>query len=122
MATNITAITAGTPSKTAKQSQQFQGLFDVIAVKVALTDATLAAQVAGQVDVTVKGVELGDFVLVAYPADLTGCLIQAWVQAKDTITITTFNVEGTDAVTGMSGGLTANLLVLKPRGVFDNLS
>lgn len=116
MATNITAITAGTPViKRSAGPKQFQALFDVIEVEVALTDATIAAQVAGQVDVTVPGVALGDYVLVSYPADLTGLLIDAFVQAANTITITTFNVEGTDAITSMSGGLVAKLLVLKPK-------
>lgn len=115
MATNITAITAGTPVIRRAGAKQFQALFDVIEVEVALTDATIAAQVAGQVDVTVPGVALGDYVLVSYPADLTGLMIQAWVQAANTITISTFNLEGTDAVTSMSGGLTAKVLVLQPK-------
>lgn len=114
MATNITAITGGTPSiKVSAQPKQFQQLFDVIVVEVALTDASIAAQVAGQVSVTVPGVALGDFVLVSYPAALAGLLLEAQVSAADTIQITTFNVEGTDAVVSMAGGLTARLLVLK---------
>jgi hypothetical protein len=116
MATNITAITAGTPGVVRNlNAVQFQSLFDVIFYQVTLTDATCPAQVSGQVAITVPGVQLGDFVFVAYPADITGLMITAAVSAADTIKITTFNVEGTDAVTSMSGGLTANVVVLHPK-------
>jgi hypothetical protein len=96
-------------------SKQFQALFDVLYSQVTLTDATIAAQVAGQVSLTVPGAQKGDFVLVSYPADLAGIIISGQVSATDTVKITTFNVEGTDAVTAMSGGLTANIIVLHPK-------
>jgi hypothetical protein len=116
MATNIEAMTAGTPSvKRNAGPKQFQARFDVIEVEVALTEATVAAQVASQADITVPGVALGDFVLVSYPADLTGGFLTAYVRAADSITVTLYNFEGTDAVTALSGGLTAKLLVLKPK-------
>lgn len=116
MATNITAITGGTPTiKASVQPKQFQGVFDVIYATVTLDDDTLAAQVASQVDVTVPGVALGDFVLVSTGVDNTGLLVQAWPSAANTVTITAFNVEGTDAVTALSGAVVANLIVLKPK-------
>lgn len=115
MTTNIEATTAGTPTvKIGNVKKQFQGLFRVTCVEVTLTEASIAAQVASQVDVTVPGVEFGDFVFVSYPADLTGLIAHAFVQAADKVTITHFNVEGTDAVTALSGGLVAKLLILKP--------
>lgn len=116
MATNITVITGGTPNTVRKVSAiTFRALMDVIYAQVALTDATIAAQVAGQVSVTVPGAQLGDFVLVSYPATLTGVIMSAAVSAADTVLITTFNTEGTDAVTSMSGGLIANIVVLHPK-------
>lgn len=116
MATNIESMTAGTPNVRVKASvQQFQAVANVILAKVALTEASVAAQVASQATVTVPGVELGDFVLVSYPADITGLHIYAQPSAANTVKITVWNVEGTDAVTAMSGGLTANLMVIKPK-------
>lgn len=116
MATNLEAMTAGTPTIVAgKCRKQFQALFDVIEVQVALTEASVAAQVGSVASITVPGVELGDYVMVSYPADLAGLLIQAVPSAADTIKVKVFNMEGTDAVTAMSGGLVANLLVLKPK-------
>lgn len=118
MATNIEAMTGGTPNIRVKASARtFQGVAKVILAKVALTEASIAAQVGSQVDVAVPGVEFGDFVFVSYPADLTGLILSAFVQAAGVVTITAYNIEGTDAVTALSGGLTANLFVLKP--VFD---
>jgi hypothetical protein len=116
MATNIEAMTVGTPSvKRNAGPKQFQALFDVIEVEVTLTEATIAAQVASQGTCTVPGVAVGDFVLVSYPSTIAGLILQARVSAADTIQFIAFNVEGTDAVTVLSGGLTAKVLVLKPK-------
>lgn len=121
MTTNITAISAGTPAVGTKGARQFQGLFDVIPFVVTLTDATLAAQAAGQVDITVTGAALGDFVLLAPEVDVTGLLVHGFVRAANSVTITTFNVEGTDAVTTMSTGIVFNGLILKPKGAYQSL-
>lgn len=118
MATNIEAMTAGTPVKSTPRTKQFQAVFDVIEVNVALTEASVAAQVASQVTVTVPGAALGDFALISYPANLGGLLLDAKVSAADTVRVTAFNVEGTDAVTTMSGGLTAKIVILKPKATF----
>jgi hypothetical protein len=116
MATNIEATTAGTPViKRNSGPKQFQALFDVIEVEVTLTEASVAAQVGSQCDITVPGAALGDFVLVSYPADLTGVILSAYVRAANSITVTIYNIEGTDAVTAFSGGLIAKLLVLQPK-------
>lgn len=125
MATNITAIT-----DTVNQDQgvgirhSFRGLFDEVRPFTAtLTDATLAAQVAGQCDITVAGAALGDFVLVSPSVDVTGLMIHAYVSAANTVTITTFNVEGSDANTTLSGGVNFNGVVLKPSGgIFAGLA
>lgn len=121
MATDITAITGGTPSNLTKRAMQFQGLFDIILSQVTLTDATLAANKASQVDVTVPGVALGDFVFVSTGVDNAGLVLDAWPSAADTVTITAWNVEGTDAVTALSGGVEANILILKPKGPINEI-
>lgn len=115
MATNITDITATGVSSKREQSKQFQGLFSVIPFVVTLQDTSLAAQVAGQVDITVPGAEIGDFVLIAPPVDVAGVIMTAFVSAANTVTITTFNVEGTDANTTMATPAEARGLVLKTR-------
>jgi hypothetical protein len=122
MATNITAITATGLSVGAKGPKQFQGLFDVIPFKVTLEDDTVAAQAAAQVDVTVPGAELGDFVMVAPAVDVTGTIVSAFVSAANTVTVSTFNVEGTDANTTLATPVVANGLVLKPKSnVYDSI-
>ena len=119
MATNITAITGGTPAVQAdRKAPTFSQMFKVYTATLTLTDASLAAQVAAKVDVTIPGVALGDFVLVSCPADLGGIIIEGRVKAADTVEIVTFNVEGTDAVTTMAGGLVAKIVVLHPNFTF----
>lgn len=116
MATNIEATTVGTVRYRSQRPEQFQGLFDVILVKVPITEASVAAQVASQGTITVPGVAAGDFVLVAPNVALGGLLIQAVATATNTIQLTVFNVEGTDAVTTLSTAPVVSLLVLKPKG------
>lgn len=121
MATTVTAITGGTPSLGTKGPRTFQGIFDVIPFTVTLTDATLPAQTSSQVDVTVTGAELDDFVLISPGVDCTALILNAYVSAANTVTITAFNTEGTDAVTSLSGGAKATGIVLKPKGPFGPL-
>lgn len=113
MATNITAITDTLNVAGRQGPRQFQAVFDVIPFTCTLTDASLAAQVAGQCDIAVNGAALGDLVLWAQAVDQTGIMVDGYVSAANTVTLTTFNVEGSDANTTMSGGVTAKGVVLK---------
>lgn len=113
MATNITAITDGVNTSGSQGPKQFQGLFDVIPFAATLTDASLAAQVAGQCDIAVTGAAVGDLVLLGVAVDLGAQLVQGYVSAADVVTVTTFNVEGTDADTSLSTGPIVKGVVLK---------
>jgi hypothetical protein len=114
MATNITAITDSVNASAPPSPRQFQGIFkEAIPFTFIATDATLAAQVAGQCDVTVTGAALGDFVLLAPGADVAAQTAYAYVSAANVVTITTFNVEGTDADTSLSAGVRFYGVVLK---------
>jgi hypothetical protein len=115
MATNITAITDTAVQSKREQSKQFQGLFSCIPFLVTLEDDSLAAQVAGQCDIAVPGAKIGDFVFIAPPVDVTGLIFYAYVSADDVVTLTTFNVEGTDANTSMATATAARGLVLSTR-------
>jgi hypothetical protein len=121
MATNITAITGSANSAAVEGAGQFQGLFDVIPFQAVVTDASLAAQVAGQCDVTVTGAALGDLVLVSIAVDTTGVIAVGAVTAANTVTVTTYNLESVDANTTLSAGPTLTGVVLKPKGAFDSL-
>jgi hypothetical protein len=117
MATNITAITDSVnQDQGSGLAHSFRGLFDEVRPFTAtLTDASLAAQVAGQCDIVVAGAALGDVVLLAGPAvDTTGMIFYASVTAASTVTITSFNVESTDANTTLSAGATISGFVLRP--------
>ena len=114
MATNITAITDTVNASRSSGRTQFIALFsEAIPFSYVHTDATEAAQVAAQCDVTVTGAALGDFVLLAPGADNNAQTFYGQVTAADTVTITTFNVEGTDADTSFSAGPTVYGVVLK---------
>lgn len=115
MATNITVITDSANSAGTKGARQFQGLFEAIPFKFTIDDDSLAAQVAGQCDIAVPGAELGDFVLIAPSVDHGPQIMFAAVTATDVVTLTTFNVEGTDASTAFATASVVNGLVLKPR-------
>lgn len=121
MATDITAITDTALSLGTKSPRQFQSLFDVIPFKVTLEDDTLPAQTASTADVSVLGAEVGDFVLIAAGVDLTDGILVAQVSAADVVTVTFFNVEGTDAKTALATPSVANGVVLKPKGIYDAL-
>ena len=104
MATNITAITDTNNNSLPSSRRQFQDVFDyVIPFDANIDDDSLAAQVAGQCDITVTGAAIGDLVLVEVVADRAAQLLQGYVSAADTVTLTTFNVEGTDADTSLAG-------------------
>jgi hypothetical protein len=115
MATNIEATTLGTAVRSRPRRVQFQDLFDVITATVAVTEASIAAQVGSGGTFTVPGVELGDFVFISFGVDVPGLVVHASPSAADTIRVLVFNVEGTDAVTALSGGVSANVIVLKPK-------
>jgi hypothetical protein len=119
MATNITAITDTVNSAKLPDRGQFQALFsEVIPFSFVGTDATIAAQVAGQCDVAVPGAALGDFVLVTPGADNNAQIMWAQVTAANVVTLTTFNVEGTDADTSFSAGPTFYGVVLKRSNIW----
>jgi hypothetical protein len=114
MATNITAITDTVNTAKASQRLQFQAVFkEVIPFSFAGDDDTIAAQVAGQCDISVPGAALGDFVLVAASVDNNAQLVTATVTAANVVTVTTFNVEGTDADTSFAANPTFYGVVLK---------
>jgi hypothetical protein len=116
MATTIEVMTAGTPAVVRGPGpKQFSATFDITEVTVTLTEATIAAARSSQCSITVPGVEFNDYCMVSYPADIVGLLLVAQVSAANTIKVTAFNTEGTDAITAMSGGLVAKILVLKPK-------
>lgn len=103
MATNITAITDTSNAARPVDRKQFTAVFSsVIPFSFNGDDDTIAAQVAGQCDVAVPGAALGDFVLIAPGVDNNAQIVTAQVTAADVVTVTTFNVEGTDADTSFS--------------------
>jgi len=113
MSTNITAIT-DTVNASKQDRVQFQRLFtDAIPFSFNGDDDTIAAQVAGQCDVTVTGASLGDFVLIAPGVDNNAQIVTAYVTAANTVTVTTFNVEGTDADTSFAANPKFYGVVLK---------
>lgn len=114
MATTITAITASLADPGTQRRAQFQSLFSVIPFRVAILDATLPAQTSSQVTTTVTGAELGDIVLLAVAHDQTGLILTGAVSAANTVKITAFNTEGTDANTVLSTARVVRGIVLKP--------
>lgn len=113
MATNITAITDTNNNSLPSNRRQFQDVFDyVIPFDANIDDDSLAAQVAGQCDITVTGAAVGDLVLVEVAADRKAQLLQGYVSAANTVTLTTFNVEGTDADTSLAGNPAVRGVVL----------
>lgn len=119
MVTNVEATTLGTVRKEVPdgpRTRQFQGVFDIIIVKVPVTEASIAAQVGSSGTFTVPGAALGDFVQVAPGVDIgTALQMTAVVSAANTVRVNFFNAEGTDAVTTLAGGTTFTFIVLKPR-------
>jgi hypothetical protein len=123
MATNITAITDTNNNSLPPSRRQFQDIFDyAIPFDASIDDDSLAAQVAGQCDITVTGAAIGDLVLVEVAADRKAQLLQGYVSAADTVTLTTFNVEGTDADTSLAANPRVKGVVLGfSPGIFDAL-
>lgn len=119
MATNITAITDTSNSSVRNGGpQQFRAIFDeVIPFSFKGDDDTLAAQVGATCDITVTGAALGDFVLITPAVDNTDQLVYAQVTAANTVTVTTFNIEGTDAQTPFAANPTFYGVVLKRTSV-----
>lgn len=114
MATNITAITDTSNKSRPSDKHQFQSVFAEVIPFSFVGDAdTLAAQVAGQCDVSVPGASLGDFVLITAGVDNNAQIVTAAVTAAGVVTVTTFNVEGTDADTSFSAAPTFYGVVLK---------
>jgi hypothetical protein len=104
MATNITAITDTVNSAKLPDRAQFQALFsECIPFSFTGVDATNPAQGGAQCDVDVSGAALGDFVLITPGVDNNAQIVYAQVTAANVVTVTTFNVEGTDADTSFSG-------------------
>jgi len=113
MATNITAITDTVNQSKAPGRRQFQDIFAyVIPFSFVGDDDTIAAQVAGQADISVPGAQLGDFVLITAGVDNNAQIVTAAVTAADVVTVTTFNVEGTDADTSFAASPTFYGVVL----------
>ena len=122
MATNITAITDTSNVAKDHGHVQFNRLFaGVIPFKASLDDDTIAAQVAGQCDISVPGAALGDFVLIVPSVDNNAQLVYAQVTAAGVVTVTTFNVEGTDADTSFAGNPAFYGVVLKRGSLWDDL-
>ncbi len=115
MATDIEATTFGTPVKSRPRRAHFQDQFDVLTATVTVTEASIAADTGSGGTFTVPGVELGDFVFISFGVDAPGLVVTASPSAADTIRVLVYNVEGTDAVTALSTGAAANVIVLKPR-------
>jgi hypothetical protein len=126
MATDITAITDSVNKDVgAGRAHSFRGLFsDAIPFSASILDATIPAQGGAQCDIDVVGAALGDFVLLSGPAvDTTGLIFYASVTAANVVTITAFNVEGTDANTTLATtARNVNGLVLKAGGPWNNIT
>lgn len=97
MATDITAITDSVNVGYTKAGRQFRDMFNVIPFTAGVLLTSLAAEVGSQADIDVPGAALGDFVLVSIGVDTTGLLINAYVSAANVVTLSIYNMEGTDA-------------------------
>lgn len=92
--------------------QQFQHLYDVVALVTATVDpASLADGAGASTDVTVTGAALGDFVEVGPGVDVADVTVSAFVTAANTVTIRVQNESG-GAVNLASS--TWNILVKRP--------
>lgn len=119
MATDITAITDSVNVGYTKGGRQFRDLFDVIPFTAGVLDASIAADIGSQCDIDVPGAALGDFVLISIAVDTTGLLIHGYVSAANVVTVSVFNMEGTDANTTLATtAKTLTGLVLKPTSSF----
>ena len=120
MATNITAITDSANAAKKADRRQFQALFqECIPFTFTYLDATNPAQGGAQCDVDVPGASLGDFVMLAPGADNNAQILYAAVTAANVVTVTAFNVEGTDADTSFSASPKFYGVVLKRSPLFS---
>lgn len=79
---------------TVRNRRQFSALFkDVITYRGSLNlgDAATGSGTFASSDVTVRGAELGDFVLVSLAIDTVDTVVAAAVTAADTVTVTVLN-------------------------------
>ena len=113
MATDISAITDTLNASGPQGPRQFQALFDVIPFSATLTDTTQAADTAATCDITVTGAALGDLVIVGVAVDLTDGMLVGQVSAANTVTLTLWNPEGSDAITPLASGAVCKGVVLK---------
>jgi hypothetical protein len=90
-----------------KEVLTYQGTFDI-------TDAATGSGTSGNVDITVKGAALGDFVLVTTKSAATtaGTALVGHVTSADTIKITLLN--NSAGAVNMAGTVVYNVVVLKP--------
>lgn len=81
-------------------AKQFRGVFSrVIKTSAVVDPAVFVDNESQEVNVTVPGAKMGDFVLVGPGVDITESSVTAFVTAADTVTI----------VLAMTGGDTNNL-------------
>jgi len=123
MATDISAITDTLNKSAASAPRQFQGAFDIIPFTFSMLDTTQAADTGAQCDISVPGAALGDIVLIGTKVDLTGGILVAQVSAANVVTVSVWNMEGTDAITPFVAAIECNGVVLKPKAnVFDQVA
>lgn len=94
------------------QAHQFQGVFSqVIAGTFSVDPAAFVDNESQEIDLTVPGASLGDFVLVAPGIDITEATYSASVTAANTVTIV---ISMTGGDTNNVGESNWNVLVLRP--------
>ena len=121
MASTLEAASAGTVVANKAQPRQLRTTFpEVIEAKVTVTEASLAAAVTSQVDITVAGAQVGDWVLVSADTTPVGLAFSGLVKSANTVQVNVRNMETTDANTAASGGIALNVLVLRKRSGFAN--
>lgn len=102
-----------------KGPRQFQGLFDVIPFTATVDPASAGDDAESEVDITVAGAEIGDFVLFASGVDTQDVNVSAQVTAANTVTVVYTNVGGSTRDLASS---TCKGVILKPKdNVFAEL-
>ncbi|MGH8654945.1 MAG: hypothetical protein ACREYE_23515, partial [Gammaproteobacteria bacterium] len=96
-------------------TQQFQGLFEVISVKVSFNPPSLVDGTGTVAGFLVPGTEFGDFAFVSAPYGLQGLDASAYVSSTNNVTIHVQNESG--ATVDLANGLW-NVMVLKPNASF----
>jgi hypothetical protein len=115
MTTDIEAITATLPKDTGVgRSFSLRNLFSVvIPFKVTLEEDSIATKLSSQVDVTIAGAELGDFVLIAPGVDPAEGTITAAVSAANTVTVTIANNDQTEVCAAFATPSVARGVILR---------